>query len=129
MHDTTSVAKGESPDALKEVRLDQDGREQSIAGFHVLFQILVKEFKDEVKLAILLDAIFQLDDVLMFEFPQQTNLTKSSRRNTFVFHLQTNALQSDNFIGVAILRFVNYSVCSLSKSRFRLFNLLIAALR
>jgi hypothetical protein len=126
MHDTTCVAKGKSPNTLKEVGLDQDGREQSIARLHVLFQILVEEFKDEVKLSILLDAIFQLYNVLMFEFPQKTNLTKSRGRNTFVFHLQTDSLQSDNFIGVAILCFVNYSVRSLSKSSFRLFNLLIA---
>ncbi len=126
MHDTTSVAKGKSPNALKEVGLDQDGREQSIARLHVLFQILVEEFKDEVKLSIFLDAIFQLYNVLMFEFPQKTNLTKSRGRNTFVFNLQTYSLQSDNFIGVAILRFVNDSVRSLSKSSFRLFNLLIA---
>jgi len=126
VHDATGVAKRETAADLKEIRLDERRREQSGARFHVLFQIFVEEFKDEIEASIFLHTVFQVDNVAVGQFSQQTDFAERRGGDSFVLYFQSNALESNNFIGLAVARFVNYSVRSFSQIGSRLFNLLVS---
>jgi hypothetical protein len=39
--------------------------EKSRTGLHVLFQISVKEFKDKIKLTVVLNTVFELNDIVV----------------------------------------------------------------
>ena len=70
MHDPSGVAKGQTAAHLKEVRFHELGRQHALTGFHVLFQVLIEKFKDQIEATIFLDAIFQFYNILMRQFPQ-----------------------------------------------------------
>lgn len=129
VHDAARVAKGQAAAELKEVGLDEGRWEHALAGFHVLFQVLVQKFEDEIEAAVFLDAIFQFDNVAMRQFSEQRNLTKRRGRNAFVFDLQANALERDDFVRDAIARLVDDSVRAFSQVGPWLFNLLVALVK
>mmetsp|Transcript_34194 Transcript_34194/g.80530 ORF Transcript_34194/g.80530 Transcript_34194/m.80530 type:complete len:223 (-) Transcript_34194:284-952(-) len=91
MHNSSGVTKCKSPNALEEIGLDQERREQPAARLHVLFQILVKELEYQIELPVFLNTIFQLNDIFMRQFPKQTDFAKCRRRNPFVFDFQSDA--------------------------------------
>mmetsp|Transcript_12514 Transcript_12514/g.24006 ORF Transcript_12514/g.24006 Transcript_12514/m.24006 type:complete len:289 (+) Transcript_12514:217-1083(+) len=126
MHDTSSVTKGKSTCHLEKIRLDQCRGHHSRTGFHVLFQVLIEEFKHQVELAVFLNTVLQVDNVAVSQFAQQTNFTKSRGRNSFVFDFQTNTLEGDNLVRVAITGLVDDSVRSFTEVGTRLFNLLVS---
>ena len=127
VHDAPRVAKGKTFTALVEETLDLLRRQQPFHGFHVLFQVLVEELKDEEEFSILLHTVSELDDVGVAQLSQQTNLTESSGRNPFVLHFQTDAFQGDNLVvAVLVLGLVDDPVRSLSQRRVWLFNLLVS---
>mmetsp|Transcript_28352 Transcript_28352/g.46085 ORF Transcript_28352/g.46085 Transcript_28352/m.46085 type:complete len:230 (-) Transcript_28352:187-876(-) len=70
VHDSPGVAEGESAAHLEEVGFDQHGIEESVVRLERLFQVAVEEFEDEVELAILLDAVFQVDNIFVSQFSQ-----------------------------------------------------------
>ena len=99
VHDSTSMAKGKTTTALEEVGFDEHWVKESGARLHVLFEVLVEEFKDEVKFSIFLDTVLEFHDIFMAEFPQETDFTKSSRRDSLVFDFEADALERNDFPG------------------------------
>jgi len=65
VHDAPRMTKGQTPTALKEVGLDQERGEQSGARFHVLFQILVEEFKYQIQFPFRLNTILEFHNILV----------------------------------------------------------------
>ena len=52
VHNAPRMAERESPHALEQVTLDEEGLEHASAGLHVLFEVAVKELEDEVQIPV-----------------------------------------------------------------------------
>ena len=70
-------------------------------GFHVLLEIEVEEFEDEVELvAVGVHNVEQLDNVGVLHFLEERDLANGGAGNALIFGLETDLLQSNNAVGV-----------------------------
>jgi hypothetical protein len=82
---------------------------------HVLFQIQVEVFKDEVQLvAVGVDNVEQAHNVGIAHLLEERNLADGSRRHTFILGFQTDLLECDDAVvgGAEVAGFVNNTVCA-----------------
>ncbi|PTD07555.1 hypothetical protein FCULG_00005563 [Fusarium culmorum] len=71
-------------------------------GVHVLFEIQVEKFHDEVELvSVCMDNIQEADDICMVELSQDGNLADGGAGDTLVFGLETNLFEGDDATAVA----------------------------
>lgn len=56
-----------------------------------------------------------LDDVGVVEFLEEGNLTDGGARDTFVLRLETDALESDNFVSLLVLCLVDDTISALAE--------------
>ena len=129
VHHAPGVAEGEAPAHLEEVGLNEHRIEESVVRFERLLQVAVEEFEDQVQLPVLLDAVLQVDDVRVRELPQQGYLAQRRGGDALVLHLEADALQRDDFVGVEVARLVDDAVRPLAEVGSRLFDLLIAMVK
>lgn len=121
MEDAVAVAVPDALDELGHELLDHclsqahvQGHQRSIwKGFaaatfadwkslHVLFEIEVKEFEDEVQLvAICVDNIEEPHNVWIFHLLEQGDFPNGGARDTLIFSLEADLLQGDDTVGVA----------------------------
>lgn len=83
--------------------------------FHVLLEIEIEVFEDEVELvAVCVYDVEQADNVGVVGFLEQGNLTNGCRRNTLILCLEANLLQSDDAVirGCEVAGFVDDTVCT-----------------
>lgn len=59
-----------------------------------------------------------LDDVIVLQFLEKTNLADSCAGNSFVFGFEPDLLESDHLAGSSISRFVNDAICSCGGRQF-----------
>ena len=126
VHDAPGVAEGQSADALEEVGLDEVRGEHAVDGFHVLLQVLVEELEDEVELAVGLDAVLELDDVVVLELAEEADLPQGRGGDALVLDLETDALQGDDFIVGPVPGLVDHTVRALAEVGAWLFDFLVA---
>ena len=126
VHDAAGVAEGQPADALEEVGLDQVRGEHAVDGFHVLLEVLVEELEDEVELAVGLDAVLELDDVVVLELPEEADLPQGRGGDALVLDLETDALQSDDLVVGPVPGLVDHAVRALTEVRAWLFDFLVA---
>lgn len=62
------------------------------AALHVFLEVPVEELKDQVELALALDAVLQLNDVVVTELTEEGDLAEGGGGDTLVLHLETDAL-------------------------------------
>lgn len=115
MHDAPGVAEGQSADALEEVGLDKVRGEHAVDAFHVLLEVLVEELKDEVQLAVGLDAVLELDDVVVLELAEEADLPKGRGGDALILDLEADALQGDDLIVGPVPGLVDHAVRALAE--------------
>jgi hypothetical protein len=112
MHDSPGVTKCQSSNHLKEIGLDEHFIEQTVVILESLLEIPVEEFKHEIKLAIFLDAVFQIDNVFVGQLSQEGDFAEGRGGDALVFDFEADAFEGYDFVGLAIAGFVDYAVGS-----------------
>lgn len=72
------------------------------AGVEVVLQILVEELEDERKTRLCVDNLKQLDDIRVLKLLENADFSNGCAGSAFVFALETDLLQSDQFLGFPI---------------------------
>ena len=96
VHDSVRVAVGRRLKNLVRETLNLGQGQSSSNMPHVLLQIIVAVFEDEVELVLRVDNFFQLNDVGVLQALQEGDLADGSARNAVVFFLELDFLESDN---------------------------------
>ena len=126
VHHSTGMAESEPAKALEEVALHQQRAQHSIHVLHVFFQVPIQKLENQVQLAIRLDTILKLNNIVVAKLPQKGNLPQGSGRNSLILNFQANALQSYNLIGCFITGLVHNTIGTLTQVGLsRLFDFLI----
>ena len=68
---------------------------QVVGSVHVLFQIQIQEFKDQVQLAIVVDYVQESNNIWVLQLLQEGDFTDSGGRDTLVLGFQADFLESD----------------------------------
>lgn len=82
---------------------------------HVLFQIQVEVFKDEVQLvAVGVNNVEQADNVWVAHLLEERDLADGCRGHTFILGFETDLLECDDAVvgGAEVAGFVNNTVCA-----------------
>jgi hypothetical protein len=109
VENSVRVAKGNAANELSQVALrhyeallaPQEGRNLHNFGrhalrrrvVHVLFQVQVQVFKDQVQFRVVMNDVEQADNIAVRQFLQQRNLADGGRGHAFVLGLQANLFQ------------------------------------
>ena len=114
VHDAPCVAEGKAAAELEQVGLDQHRTEQPGAGLHVLLEVAVEELEYQVELAVGLDAVLELHNVVVLELSEEADLAQRRRGDALVLDLESDPLQGHDLIGLPVLGFVDDAVRSLA---------------
>lgn len=101
MHNSMSVAMSESLKYLICETFDFfNGKPSSSVIlnflFHILFDVIIKVLKDNMKLFIFINDLFYLYNIRMFERLQQSDLSNCGTRNSIIFFLESYFLECNN---------------------------------
>jgi len=82
---------------------------------HILFEIILTVFKDEIKVVLLIDNFLELNYIWVFDAFQQGDFTNGCAWNTVVFFFKLDFFEGNDLSCFLILGLVDYTVGTLSK--------------
>lgn len=109
--------------------VERDGFSSSVTGLHETFEVHVEELEDQVELLVCMDNVEQpvrawmwasvsrvleeicpLDNVVILELLEETDLADSGGRDALVFSLEPDLLERNNLVGRHVPGLVDHAV-------------------